>query len=406
MIDSLCPICKNAFNMLERLPRLFGSCGHTFCTNCIITIIKKTSKKIICPLDKKNFDFYSKKKGIRSFPINLTLEKVLRKRENINFSERMKNLQKMTKKIKSSQKKLYFCCEHEKNFDLICLEDRKLICEDCFLFGKCNNHEIMKVKKFLEKIRMRLQNFESKKRIFDLDIKSLICYENIKNKVETKKKILLEKEEKIFSKIKTEIDLKEKEINLLLREKMLKFKKTINFINNNGEKLRLINNEINSQIKNLKNHLLQKKPNNNIFLENLFLKNGLFKVQSDLVKEYENFNNLSKKLITDYLKKMIFKENCFFFFEILKKKIFLKKKEKKNKRDYKRTKSFIDNNYKKNSFLENEKFGIKKKIRNKSFLTHDKNFLLEKKNFENEKKKILKLKNFQMKKYFLKKKNF
>lgn len=35
MEDLICPNCKINFDLNLRLPRLFGGCGHSFCTKCI-----------------------------------------------------------------------------------------------------------------------------------------------------------------------------------------------------------------------------------------------------------------------------------------------------------------------------------------------------------------------------------
>lgn len=72
MEDLTCPNCKNNFDLNLRLPRLFGSCGHSFCTKCIQNLITG-QEQIFCPIDNLICDFYKLDKGINSLPINIAL---------------------------------------------------------------------------------------------------------------------------------------------------------------------------------------------------------------------------------------------------------------------------------------------------------------------------------------------
>ena len=52
-----CGICKQGYNLRDRCPMIFGSCGHRCCKTCLdklnVTTVSKTSKTIECPTCQK-----------------------------------------------------------------------------------------------------------------------------------------------------------------------------------------------------------------------------------------------------------------------------------------------------------------------------------------------------------------
>ncbi|CAG9334469.1 unnamed protein product [Blepharisma stoltei] len=51
-MDSIvCPICLSNFDTVSKPPRIFPKCGHSLCTECIMTLWKK-NPEVICPLCK------------------------------------------------------------------------------------------------------------------------------------------------------------------------------------------------------------------------------------------------------------------------------------------------------------------------------------------------------------------
>jgi hypothetical protein len=43
-----CVLCKNDFNMKDRLPRILIHCGHTICHSCLLNFYK--NRRVRCPL--------------------------------------------------------------------------------------------------------------------------------------------------------------------------------------------------------------------------------------------------------------------------------------------------------------------------------------------------------------------
>ena len=48
----ICAICKNKYNVGDRIPRILVNCGHTFCTSCLIKY-HHNKDHIRCPSCKK-----------------------------------------------------------------------------------------------------------------------------------------------------------------------------------------------------------------------------------------------------------------------------------------------------------------------------------------------------------------
>ncbi|KRX00628.1 Armadillo-type fold [Pseudocohnilembus persalinus] len=63
-----CVVCKEDFDLQERMPRILVHCGHTFCTSCIINFYR--NNKVRCPLCLKlikNIEY------LERIPINHTI---------------------------------------------------------------------------------------------------------------------------------------------------------------------------------------------------------------------------------------------------------------------------------------------------------------------------------------------
>lgn len=48
--DIYCSNCSSLFDKDHHLPRMLPECGHTICTDCIKSMIKRGN--VICPEDK------------------------------------------------------------------------------------------------------------------------------------------------------------------------------------------------------------------------------------------------------------------------------------------------------------------------------------------------------------------
>lgn len=81
-MDSLeCKFCLQKFDLHERIPLMFTSCGHTLCSKCIQAIILREEEKLSCPLDKITHPIFSRDKGLKCFPVNQNIVGVLKKEQ-------------------------------------------------------------------------------------------------------------------------------------------------------------------------------------------------------------------------------------------------------------------------------------------------------------------------------------
>ena len=85
-----CPNCNILFDLAEHLPRILSQCNHTLCTSCITKIFFDNSlKKIICPIDKVEYDNISK---INSFEINKTyIENIKNNNGNLSVEAKVQD---------------------------------------------------------------------------------------------------------------------------------------------------------------------------------------------------------------------------------------------------------------------------------------------------------------------------
>ena len=88
-----CILCKNEFNLKERLPRILIHCGHTFCTICLSKFHRNL--RIRCPLCLK---LVLNIETLERLPINHTIFTQIAKKHNqnhpnekINISEALYN---------------------------------------------------------------------------------------------------------------------------------------------------------------------------------------------------------------------------------------------------------------------------------------------------------------------------
>jgi hypothetical protein len=89
-----CPICLEAYDLKERVPRVFPNCGHSVCSFCISQIINKHENNFVvcCPNCRSLIDLYEVRKENESyidvFPINIDLKQIVDSfHESINFDK-------------------------------------------------------------------------------------------------------------------------------------------------------------------------------------------------------------------------------------------------------------------------------------------------------------------------------
>lgn len=91
MIEELkCAKCKNFFNLGFKQPRLFVSCGHTFCEDCLVKILEN-KEEVICPIDNIQNPYVDKEKGVSGFPINFALRKIVKNNQSMIKKKKCEN---------------------------------------------------------------------------------------------------------------------------------------------------------------------------------------------------------------------------------------------------------------------------------------------------------------------------
>jgi len=129
-----CPICYEKYDLSLHLPRIIPICGHTVCSQCIPSLIKR-SQNFICPIGNEvhqgNFS------SVGSFPPNYELRKTIEKHLEYGF-----------------------CEDHQKAFEYVCIQDKVKVCTDCALFGAHNGHQIKPLSSFKAEIEKKAQRLE------------------------------------------------------------------------------------------------------------------------------------------------------------------------------------------------------------------------------------------------------
>jgi len=110
-----CPVCLHEYDTKIRVPKIFPSCGHSICQNCLIQVLKMKYPQ--CPLDKMRFG--NSFRTVDAFPINFLGKDLL---EISNLWSK--------------------CQTHHEPNKMICLTDKILVCADCALFGDHKGHHI------------------------------------------------------------------------------------------------------------------------------------------------------------------------------------------------------------------------------------------------------------------------
>ena len=80
-----CRICDSEYHSVNRPPRVLGRCGHSFCSECLSSMINATKSRfkdfqnwmLRCPFDKKEH-LIKRDTSVEEFPINYELVEVLR----------------------------------------------------------------------------------------------------------------------------------------------------------------------------------------------------------------------------------------------------------------------------------------------------------------------------------------
>ena len=206
-----CPICKNDFNSSIHIPRILINCGHTICSSCLNTkLAENKSKQFTCPEDNI---LYENIESIEKFPINKSLIKIIESKPKVNKTKKNTNSSNNNNKTNNDSIKINrvetinpqkpkidhnlfstpgklnirktnsnfkhfessknylqkssmlrmsltktqsfntnFCKEHARPLDVICIDEKIKICNQCALNPKHFNHQIVTDNDFMNQI--------------------------------------------------------------------------------------------------------------------------------------------------------------------------------------------------------------------------------------------------------------
>jgi len=118
-----CPVCLHSFDVDSHLPKIFPTCGHTVCKECLIQVLEMDHPQ--CPLDKLRFD--SQFRSIEAFPTNFLGKDLL--------------------EIEGTWSR---CKIHNEQCKMICLDHHTLVCPNCAVFGDHKGHNIGLISDYLK----------------------------------------------------------------------------------------------------------------------------------------------------------------------------------------------------------------------------------------------------------------
>ena len=229
-----CPICKNDYNSSNNIPRILINCGHTICSSCLNTkITENKSKQFTCPEDNI---LYENIESIEKFPINKSLIKLIESKPKVNKTKKNtnnptnnnnktnnktnsinrvetinsqkpkidhslfstpanSNIRKTNSNFKHFESSNYlkkssmlrisltktqgfntnFCKEHARPLDVICIDEKIKICNQCALDPRHCNHQIVTDDEFMNQIDSLIDLFQ----IIDENSQSYYEIENI-----------------------------------------------------------------------------------------------------------------------------------------------------------------------------------------------------------------------------------
>ena len=193
-----CNSCGNTFNKEKHMPRLLIKCGHSFCSHCIdIEFNQGCIECLSCGVI--NYAEFPDE-----FPSNLTLLDINENQlSNLSISETTKRNVLVAKSIdfdqssiKDSQQNVIYgkkyikteeripasscCIEHGKAYEAFCLNDKTLLCIQCLLEKKHDNHAIIEIKAAFERAKIEFSN-----RVDKLEVNEKCLLDNYKEDIKT-----------------------------------------------------------------------------------------------------------------------------------------------------------------------------------------------------------------------------
>jgi len=134
-IESIkCPVCLVPFDTSKKVPKIFPTCGHTVCQECLLQVLEMDRPK--CPLDQLKFgrDFQT----INAFPTNFLGKDLLEVRGS--WSQ---------------------CESHKEQNKMVCLTDNTLVCAGCVVFGDHKGHDVKLLSDFADLAKIKRDELQT-----------------------------------------------------------------------------------------------------------------------------------------------------------------------------------------------------------------------------------------------------
>jgi len=205
----VCYACSHEYDYDNYIPRLIPSCRHSLCSNCLENLLSQPEPHL-CPIDGKPL---SATKQLQAFPINIPLKEMNQK---------------------DPQKP--FCQTHGKDIEIICLTEKREICESCKEACLHQNHNLRPLDQIKTKIDRKIDDFQN---IFNhcekypkliqimLEEEELNLTELVKSKFAELRETLEKREELLLAEIRHYAKTKRGRMNETL-QKDIDLKRTLN----------------------------------------------------------------------------------------------------------------------------------------------------------------------------------
>ena len=194
-----CNSCGNTFDKEEHMPRLLIKCGHTLCSHCIGSRFEQGCIECMVCGTRNYAEFPNE------FPSNLTLLDINENQlSSLSVSEQTKRNVLVAKSIdfdqssiRDSEKNVIYsqkkylnieerlpatscCAEHGKVYEAFCLNDKTLLCIQCLLEKKHDNHAIIETRAAFERARIEFSS-----RVDKIEVNGRCLLDNYKNELQT-----------------------------------------------------------------------------------------------------------------------------------------------------------------------------------------------------------------------------
>lgn len=300
-MNLICPQCHYNYDQNDNLPRLFPSCGHTFCSKCIQTLISAESNIVFCPEDQIQCEFYQRERGINSFPLNFAIIKLIKDKKDPPAPPQ----QFLLAKKPSIKQKINFCLDHKKVTELICLTDQKTICSECVLFGLHKAHEYIKPEVFKQQVKNELTDLQKKMDSFR-DVQSVPEQKSgerqiLMQKIELKQNLLIKELERQMNSLKEAVMQKEMEVKEELRIHFQKFENSLHFLTQNQDNLVSNEQRVQSEFEGLLEELNSGSPDFDLLLQKIYGSDNFGKEIDRIVGEKQSHEQNIRKLIYNEL---------------------------------------------------------------------------------------------------------